>query len=88
MGRSLLMVLEPPYQCRLQLGDVRMRHLVFALTLVIAATSVHGWGAMFNRWGGEPMARAGRGKRTFDVRTKITPYIGHFRYTAALFWPV
>ena len=59
MGRSLLMVLEPPYQCRLQLGEVRMRHLVFALTLVIAATSVHGWGAMFNRWGGGTHGKGG-----------------------------
>jgi len=36
-----------------------MRHLVFALTLVIAATSVHGWGAMFNRWGGGTHGKGG-----------------------------
>jgi len=38
---------------------VRMRHLVVALTLVIAATSVHGWGAMFNRWGGGTHGKGG-----------------------------
>jgi len=32
---------------------------VLALTFLVAATSVHGWGAMFNRWGGGTHGKGG-----------------------------
>merc|ERR1712088_1307025 len=39
---------------------LRMRQRgVLAHTLLVAATSVHGWGAMFNRWGGGTHGKGG-----------------------------
>merc|ERR1719490_115254 len=38
---------------------MRQMRGVLALTLLVAATSVHGWGAMFNRWGGGTHGKGG-----------------------------
>jgi len=38
---------------------MRQLRLVLALTFLVAATSVHGWGAMFNRWGGGTHGKGG-----------------------------
>ena len=37
--------------------EMRQR-AVLALTVLVAATTVHGWGAMFNRWGGGTHGKA------------------------------